>query len=592
MPGFFGGVGGAREHVDGLRRRFLEAWPDVQVVQAGEAVVGGHAYSGEAVGEADGSVMARDGEFRLMTADWLWGSPGIHGAGVVARASRGELEAMSDPTGVFPLYYAPVPDGILVSTLLRPLAEAIGAAPDPVGIAEFLRFASTFDNRTLFSGIRRLGPGQVLTWSPDRKVRLREGSRLWTSLRSDLPSPDTAAEEIEPMLREAVGAGAPEAGAYVLMMSAGWDSRSLLAAATATSTGQRLEAFSHGDLGSRELRIAERLSAAAGVPWRARPIGADVWDPENLSLGFARTETLVFPHWTWAGRVNEGAASISSGVLGEVLGGHYGATHVARGGGKVAALLKSLTGDKSERVPDGRSPREQAEAALVLDKLDSPWYLAAGVEADRRAELLAEINQDIVNDIARLESRGVGTASQLVEAFVTEHRGAQYIAGQARALRVATDTSVPYAHAPLLELAAALPQSLKIHNRVNRALGLRSGPALTRPPMAATLVPGTWPLLLQEASRAVRKVYEESSWALYSRTKGRTPRARLGWVDFEFLRDGAVLTEAAGSLRADLWNRGAFDRLAEDARSFAYGRRLHPVFDQMGKILTVDRFFG
>jgi asparagine synthetase B (glutamine-hydrolysing) len=228
---------------------------------------------------------------------------------------------------------------------------------------------------------------------------------------------------------------------------------------------------------------------------------------------------------------------------------------------------------------------------LALETVGRPWYLRDDVEGGDpgRAALLDAMNEGIRQDLCRLQDRGVSTAEQLREAFITEHRGVQYISAQTLATRLGVCAGVPFADRELLELASRVPAALKVHNRVSRALGERLAPKLNRVPMAATLTPASWPLVFQEGSRAVRRVYEDARRQLSVRSAGRIAPARLGWVNFDFLRTGTVLRDVVDSLSANLWDRAKLEAMVRRTGQEHTGRSLHPLFDQMGKILTVDR---
>jgi hypothetical protein len=324
------------------------------------------------------------------------------------------------------------------------------------------------------------------------------------------------------------------------------------------------------------------------VPWSAREIGPDVWDLDHLARTFGRTETLVFPHWSWAARANDDAACLASGVMGEVLGGHYGPTQVARGGSKGWALLRSLR--REGAMPDV----ESVQRALRLGGIGRMWYLRPDAEGDdrERSALLEKMNDGIAEDLARLQARGVSSPDQLVEAFVTEHRGVQYITAQALTTRLHAGAALPFADAQLLVLASRIPPRLKVHNRVNRSLCLQLATHLQREPMAATLVPASWPLGLQEGSRLVRRAYEEAHRWVHRRTRGRVGPPRLGWVNFDFLRQGSAVEHVIESLTSELWDRPGMHALYQRLRNDRTGRSMHPFFDQMGKILTVDRMLS
>ena len=587
MPGVFGASHARVGQAISMRRFFDDAWGNIQWTQTvGGGGIGVHTYgmSGTAVA-SDGSLSAWDGGFGIYAHPPQSEDEAPRGGNVVRIRADGSVVLRSDLAGLFPLYYSASEEGIVFSSLLRPLARVLAASSDSIGIAQFLRYAFTFGGRTIFKGIGRLAPGEVATWSPRGGLERRDGSNAWVDPPPPFTSPEEVAEAAEPLIAQALRDALPPSGASVLMMSAGWDSRTLLAGAARELDPGALSAFSHGDLSSRELRISRELCRRASVPWAGRQIGPDVWDEDHLERMFRRTESLVFPHWGWAGRTNAEADTVFSGVLGEVLGGHYGATQVTRGFRKAFELLRGLGSGG-----DAGGQRREAEAldALRVSGLGRLWYLHEEAEGDRLG-LLEAFNTDVDRHLDRLRERGVRSASRLVEAFVTEHRGVQYIGAQALSTRVAVDVSAPFADPRLLAFASRIPAALKIHNRVNRALGRRLSPELARLPTAAVLVPSSWPILLQEGSRVLRRGYEEARWGAYLRTRGRWGRPRLGWVDFEFLREGSVLDGVVSGLRCDMWDRSALSAAVRNVRSFDFPGRLHPLFDQMGKILTVDR---
>lgn len=104
--------------------------------------------------------------------------------------------------------------------------------------------------------------------------------------------------------------------------------------------------------------------------------------------------------------------------------------------------------------------------------------------------------------------------------------------------------------------------------------------------MAATLIPARAPLFGQEVSRLFRKVYESGRMALHRRTRGAIPLPRLGWVNFDFLRQGA-LEPIVDGLRSDIWDRDAIRRRIRRLPDEPDPGALHPVFDQMSKVYTV-----
>lgn len=585
MHGLFGAMGSVGPELGRLRRDFEEVWgaSAIQwVAKAGMASMG--------VVASEGSALATTGERWLAWSGESCGQPVRNpfsqqewaaGVGVeILPGPRGVIRG--DPSGAFPLYFAERPAGLMFSTHARPLGRAIGAPPDPVGVGQFIREAFMFGQRTAFQGVRRVGPGQAVRWDPSGGLSIEEGSRAWVGLVA-CEGPEEAAEEIEPLLRRAVRRRLQGSG-HVLMMSAGWDSRTLLASAAAEGLASRVSAYSHGDTKSRELAIAEKLCRSAGVAWSAKDIDASVWDVETLNSVFARTESLLFPHWAMASTRHRDAGSVFSGVLGEVIGGHYGATQVNTGWKKAVALMRSVADSRSDEVP----------ASEVVPQLRKGWIgpsvslLEAGMD---RGDLLDAFNEDIDAEATRLCSRGVATGAQLLEAFVTEHRGSQYISAQTMSSGLETEVAIPFADRELFRFASCVPSTAKVHNRVNIALVRRLYPELARLPLAATLVPASMPLLVQEGSRLVRKSYQQSRWWASWRSGGLIPRPRLSWVDFDFVV-GSAMDAVVDSLSPDLWNVDLIRTSVDAVRRKADPRTYHPMFDQLGKTLTMDRMLS
>jgi hypothetical protein len=229
---------------------------------------------------------------------------------------------------------------------------------------------------------------------------------------------------------------------------------------------------------------------------------------------------------------------------------------------------------------------------LRIRSIRDQWYLAPdfrdGLERDR---IVDAINADIEVGLRRLITRGVSTPTQLLEAFVSEHRGSQYIAAQLLSVRRSCDVTLPFADRAALEAATRIPANVKVHNLVNRAILERRWPAGLKYPMAATLVPAGAPLLVQEASRAIRKAGEKLSWSLNSISRGRIPRPRLSWVDFEFLRGSQEFARFGGHFTNAIWDQPRInDRIGSIAGGT--GTSVHPLYDQLGKMLTIQQWLA
>jgi hypothetical protein len=604
MPGFIAMIDVPPELSRAIVAGFHEVWPSTRVVQLGGALISAHSFAPDTAlltGD-DGAVTAVDGEFALyrsvaaaredrrirllrpLNDTTVLGTASV---GSVARLSADgdELVLATDATGTFPVYYAEAAGGFVAGTLLRPLARALGARPDHVATLGFLREGQIIGPSSFFEGVRRLLPGQVLTLRRGQRPQLAETSDAWVPRQQS--GLRMTAEILWEGLTSAVRRSLPATGT-TLMMSGGWDSRTLLAAAGAEHI--RPDCYSHGDTRSRELAIVRAICERERLRFRLEEIDDRVLDPQLIELGFARTENVVFPHWLRAGRLIAGAEStvVTAGVLGEVLGGHYGPAMMRGGFGKILSVGATLLGPLAPRT-DSRGPSAR-DLLLRRHAFGVHWYLDREHEGTLQSAASA-IDAEVEGQLARFERRGVADQAALVEAFLTEHRGAQYVSAQLRSCRAHADVAVPFGGGELFSISTALPIQLKVHNRLNQQLLAHHSPDQLRYPFAATLLAASHPILLQEASRLVRKGASIVRDRIAAISGGRVEPSRTGWVHFDFLRGSRSLEALADSLTSEIWDREAIQqglrRLADPRRQLP----AHPFYDQFAKILTVEHMF-
>ena len=607
MPGIFGAMDVEASVRGRLVSEWRAVWPTSDVVECSAGgVIGGLSLSRSAAVEElpDRGWVAIDGDVSTRTGSASFGLPDLL-AGSEERplrlnawcranlafidTSESRLELLSESTGSFPLFVAEYQNGLVFSSLLRPLARAIHAETDPLGSLEFLRNGYTYAGRTTFHRIRRLQAGQRLIYTGGN-TETSETSQLWAGDTLDATTTAEIAEEAIPLLSAALSRGASEESRTALMMSAGWDSRTLLALLSSKGSPTRdVVAYSHGDLSSRELRLSHRVTEAAGVRFHAHEIDQTAFTLQAIESRFPRIECSIFPHWIRSGQVlnDMGVSQVVAGVFGEVLGGHYGETMIRQGGGKIFAFVNSLLGKGSGEFSDSSENWAQLRALLGTEVLKRPWYLSEEFMEDH-PNMKERWNHDIDIDIGRLRSRGIESPTGVIEAFVSESRGSQYINAQLLSCRAHVRTSFPYIDESLLRLITRTPLSSRLHNRVSARIIERLDPKLLRFPLAATLVPASAPLLLQEASRAGRKLYGAVRWKLHSHSGGRIRHAHLGWSNFDFLRGQEHLRDLVDSLQGDQWDRKALRKVVSGMEDWDLSDPVQPLTNQLGKIHTVD----
>lgn len=617
MTGMCGALGVSEETRAALQREFAEVWATVSTESWARGFLavhpsrpGIHHHRGRG-----GWMVAADGERYLLGhlpdfAEHSIGglsegrAPSVpaywRGNGVAIDPSRDSVHLATEWTGTFPLYYSRTAGGFAFSSHLRPLARAIGAAPDHLGALEFLRGGFTLAGRTPFEGISRLLPGQSATYRIDEnRLTVDEHSSLWANPRHvDASRVEHVVSELWESLRNAVSTGSDGTGRYALMMSGGWDSRTLLGALRDAVPSDRILCYSHGQTDSRELGLVRDIAAQAGVESLLRPIDGSVWDPAVLESRFAKTENVCFPSWHAAGRRfgRLDVSDLTAGVFSPPIGGHHGTPSVRDGAGKLLSLLRRLGGHYRARLPGGRfgpvdsGGAEQAYRLLKLEDVGSHWYLRQSFEASL-GDVRDRLNADLRSSLNRYEERGVRGLDAIVEAYNAEFRSCQFINAQLRSCRPDVDVAFPFTDRRLLRLATRLPLELKLHNYLNQRMLRRTAPDLLEFPMGATLVKASRPIGLQELSRVARRAWEDLEWRRYLSSEGAGPEPRWGWVNFEFLRDGAAFRRIREALQSDIWDMEGIRAMEEDITSFRYARRLHPVYDQMSKVYTLDLLY-
>lgn len=574
MPGLFGAIGCDEDLRESLRRHFAAAFlEDCESVRLLNGMIGGHAFGPSRAVHTleDGTYFVVDGEraiYRTGTAPFRL-SPRLEVfstcKGNVAIATNDIWYLATDWSGSFPLYYAHTPAGLLFCSRLRPLAQILRPEIDIVGLRQFLHAYYLLSGRTFYKGISRLMPGQVLTYDlAKNRTTIVETSKAWVGLQ---PS---SILETWTGLMGAISRSLDRHGHNAVMMSGGWDSRTLLVAARNHLGAENILAYCHGGKDSFERKIADEICHSLNIKFHYEPLSAALYDMDLLRGGFNRTETVVFPEWHRAALLLSklGIDSVSSGVFGEILGGHYNRTMLTDGvAGKSLAFMMQVLGRNSS-VGD-------IFGALRIKHLVKPQFVKPEFWGNHN-ELQKTMNEDIESSLRRFIDRGVQTSDQLVEAFVTEHRGSQYINSQMLGCRAYLDVSIPFVDRDFFMQASRIPITAKLHNALNRLVLHKYSPDVLQFPTPAAPVSASMPILVQELARLLRRLVE-------SRLK-LTP---IGWWDWEFLRNGAILNTIVDDLQLDLWDKQVIRQKIADLQGMNSGS-IGQLRHRLQVVYTVD----
>ncbi len=495
--------------------------------------------------------------------------------------------AFADITGIFPLFWTIFRDRICISARLTEIGDWLSAEIDDVGVIEFLQDGYCVGTRTVFKGIQRLRPGESIRFTvKTQKTASRDQSPLWSQAPSSLNTKKLLDTAVDLLRYSCV-----QMENSMLMMSGGWDSRTLLAGVLATPIGNTVNLYFHGDTCSREARIAAAIAELVSLPLTRWQIDATAFSVDFVEQGFRHYENVIFPHWHQAAisanQLGSRVQSVTAGIFGEILGGHYGPPFLHSGFGKVASTLWYLTGSRIFKSLEPAAKSAKSDAAMKL--LGQPPYSKYWCITDEfwhsRFERIHEgVNDDISASVDRYLQRGITSQEGLVEAFITEHRGSQYVAAQLRSASTLKPLVAPFALRSLLNFACSVPFALKANNSLNRAIIRKLYPQLLNFSTAAVLCRTKRPIVCQESTRALRKILVDGGWKIRQTTKGRIPLYHWGWVNFQFLQDSRALFEVAESLKAPLWDKKAILARIEANRFRSY----HVMNDMLMKMKTLD----
>ncbi|HEY3637453.1 MAG TPA: asparagine synthase (glutamine-hydrolyzing) [Rhizomicrobium sp.] len=202
--------------------------------------------------ETLGHIFREHSDTEVLLAAWRqWGADCLDRldgmfALTVYDARRGVLTAARDRFGEKPLYYIETPKALWLASELKALKAggAVGREIDPLALYSYFTLGYVAGERSIYSGVRRLAPGQLLTFSRDDGLQTR---KWW--------SPPVPAEELGDVedvtkrslsiLRESVKLKMIADVPLGFFLSGGVDSSAIVAlAAEQASVG--LETFSIG----------------------------------------------------------------------------------------------------------------------------------------------------------------------------------------------------------------------------------------------------------------------------------------------------------------------------------------------------------
>jgi asparagine synthase (glutamine-hydrolysing) len=206
-----------------------------------------------------------------------WGRPGVakpcdgfHAAAVWD--ASGEIRLGADILGVFPLYWWSDGEVLLAGTSAELFLKhpRFAARLDPEGLVGILLTNGLVAGRTLWRGVRRLGPGRMLRGRTETGLREEEQYELPLSTQYfDLPF-GAHVELLGEAVRDAVKRHVPGGESYGMLLSGGLDSRML--AGYLRELLCDIDALTLGRSADFEMQCARLVAKAIGASHAAAQI--------------------------------------------------------------------------------------------------------------------------------------------------------------------------------------------------------------------------------------------------------------------------------------------------------------------------------
>lgn len=503
----------------------------------------------------------------------LWGFRGVLVA--ISRAD-GCIYVFNDGYGSFPVYLNSSPkagEPVVSDSLLSFDSQSI----DWASFYQFLSFGYIFGGYSLFHGVSRLkaNHGLKLEFGEDQPVISRFPLKSFWSI-----STNSSIDDLIDILRvEAEGFGDTQ-----IMMSGGWDSRLLLS----VLAHKKPLLYTHGDLQSREIAIVRDIASSCGLPLVEHSFEPKDFGAELFSSYLEKNESAMFPHWYAAGlHAAQNELVMTAGTFGEVLGGHYGTLNTLPGKRRYASLFMHMIG-AGALLDDVMHLHDQQTILkyLRMSNYGVFWFVESQLaESLRGMDLIEQSNLRLGALFHSYEEQGMEDAQAMFERFYTEHRGGQYINRQLTNATEGNSFRNIFTNRDLLSAAPSISFSQRAHNKINKTIIKKLNPKLLDFPMAATLATARRPLLVQEGSRAARKLIEKkfALLSLYGKLSRYGDRS-FGWNDFQAVVNGDFLENVHPLLSDKLW---AYEKIQE-AISSDINSNKYPVFDMISKAITLD----
>ena len=350
------------------------------------------------------------------------------------------LTLTNDRYGYYPVYYFCAGGEFAVSSSIRKLLEFVGDIKlDENAFALFLRLGSLIGEDTIFSSIRAVPPGSVLTW---KNGDLKIDSKGIIETKPIRISRREAMETYAELFQKAIEKTAPTAEKFIVPLSGGRDSRHIsFALCKANRRPSACVTILHPPPRANEdARIARQVCEALNLEHilleQKRPRFAAETD-KNRRFGFTVYEHAWF--LAMADFIDENPHAVYDGIAGDVLSaGHF----------LTEKRLKLFQQGKFEELAD--------------DILEVEGYLPKLLSKDLYRTYSRE---KAVNHFIKELTRHAGQPNPVGSLFFWNRTRRCIAPGPFLLLGDSTNVIMPYLETDVFDFLAALPVEIFLDHR-------------------------------------------------------------------------------------------------------------------------------
>ena len=425
-------------------------------------------------------------------------------------ATKGQLLIARDRTGMKPLSYFEHGGGIEFCSELRSLWAADSSALRvlPLAVMQYLAFGYVPDPLTIFSGVRKLPPAHLLTWSAATGITVR---RYWDA---PIPSETEVSEEdliqgIRSKLDKAVASHLESEVPLGAFLSGGLDSSTVVALMGKHAYG-RVRTFTIGfaEEAYDESAAARAVALELGTEHTELIVKPDVeavFDSVAAMFDEPFADSSAIATFLVAQLAKEQVTVVLSGDGGDELFGGYSRYRSLLGRGtdsggmlrssvgKAALLLPHVFPWRNKLINIGRSKWGQYAATVAQPVRREE----GGVAAHRHAVDAARVDEQLHEQLAAVG--GWDFAAAMMQVDIGTYLPGDILTKVDRTtMAVSLEARVPLLDAELVDFALQIPGHLRVTAAESKRLfrraieGIVPASVLSRPKRGFEVPLGRW----------------------------------------------------------------------------------------------------